>query len=164
MSSVGDRPAGRPVAAAIYNPISEEMFTAAHGRGAHMNGTRLSVSAKADLENSRLLTGRDMIQDPRWPTPWPALTVESRASIAYRMALVAKGDFDAMLSLTDKSDWDVAAGDLIVAEAGGRVTTRDGEQPRYNQPRPIQQGVLCAGPALHERLLQRLTEYPATDA
>ena len=75
--------------------------------------------------------------------------MESRASIAYRMALVAKGEFDAMISLSDKSDWDLAAGDLIVREAGGCVTSQTGETLRYNQTRPVQQGVICAGPALH---------------
>ena len=107
-----------------------------------------------------MLAGRDFIDDPRWPTPWPNLTVESRASIAFRMALVARGDFDAMISLTDKSDWDLAAGDLIVREAGGRATSQTGEMLRYNQTRPVQQGVICAGPALHQRLLERLREFP----
>jgi len=152
---------GRPVAAAIFNPITDEMFAAATGEGATGNGAALAVSTKPDLPHSRLLTGRDLIDDPRWPTPWPPLTVESRASIAYRMGLVARGDFDAMVSLTDKSDWDLAAGDLIVREAGGRVTSQTGETLRYNQTKPVQQGVICAGPALHERLLERLREFPA---
>jgi myo-inositol-1(or 4)-monophosphatase len=151
---------GRPVAAAIYNPITDEMFAGAAGQGSHVNGVPLKVSAKSDLEHSRLLAGRDFIDDPRWPTPWPPLTVESRASIAYRMALVARGDFDAMVSLSDKSDWDLAAGDLIVREAGGRVTSQDGATLLYNQPRPVQQGVISAGPALHARLLERLREFP----
>jgi myo-inositol-1(or 4)-monophosphatase len=154
---------GRPVAAAIYNPISEEMFSGAAGQGAHVNGKRLRVTAKVQLEHIRLFVGRDVIEDPGWPTPWPPMTVEARASIAYRMALVAKGEFDAMISLSDKSDWDVAAGDLIVHEAGGRVTAIDGQGLRYNQPRPVQKGVVCANPALHDRLLQRLREYPAAE-
>ena len=152
--------AARPVAAAIFNPITDEMFAAVLGEGATVNGAPLQVSAKSEFDGSRMLTGRDFIDDPRWPTPWPKLTVESRASIAYRMALVARGDFDAMISLTDKSDWDLAAGDLIVREAGGRVTSQTGEMLRYNQPRPVQQGVISAGPALHQRLLERLREFP----
>ena len=151
---------GRPVAAAIYNPITEEMFTGVAARGAQVNGATMTVSAKSAIEGSRLFAGRDLINDPRWSTPWPPLTVESRASIAYRMALVAKGEFDAMISLSDKSDWDLAAGDLIVREAGGRVTSQTGEMLRYNQTRPLQKGVVCAGPVLHERLLERLRELP----
>lgn len=154
---------GRPVAAAIYNPITEEMFAAVIGEGATVNGAPLQVSTKSDFEGSRMLAGRDFIDDPRWPTPWPKLIVESRASIAFRMALVARGDFDAMVSLTDKSDWDLAAGDLIVREAGGHVTSQTGEMLRYNQTRPVQQGVVCAGPALHQRLLERLREFPLAE-
>jgi myo-inositol-1(or 4)-monophosphatase len=155
---------GRPVAAAVYNPITEEMFEAAAGRGSHTSGAPLKVSAKSDFAHSRLLAGRDFVDDPHWRTPWPPLTVESRSSIAYRMGLVARGDFDAMISLSDKSDWDLAAGDLIVREAGGRVSSQSGETLRYNQPRPVQSGVVCAGPALHERLLERLRELPAIDS
>jgi myo-inositol-1(or 4)-monophosphatase len=147
---------GRPVAAAIYNPMTEEMYAAALAAGSTMNGIRLMVSGKSDFEGSRLLASRDFLEDRRWPTPWPKLTVESRASIAYRMALVARGAFDAMVSLTDKSDWDLAAGDLIVREAGGLVTSQAGEMLRYNQARPVQKGVVCAGPRLHGRLLERL--------
>lgn len=155
---------GRPVAAAIHNPITEEMFAGVAGHGAQMNGVTLKVSAKSEIEGSRLFAGRDLIDDPRWPTPWPPLTIESRASIAYRMALVAKGEFDAMISLSDKSDWDLAAGDLIVCEAGGRVTSQTGEMLRYNQARPLQQGVVAAGPTLHNRLLERLRELPMDEA
>ena len=154
---------GRPVAAAIYNPITDEMFAGAEGQGSRVNGAPLNVSAKSEFEGSRLLAGRDLIEDPRWPTPWPPLTVESRASIAYRMGLVAKGEFDAMISLSDKSDWDLAAGDLIVREAGGRVTSQAGATLRYNQARPVQKGVICAGPALHDRLLERLREFPVPE-
>jgi len=155
---------GRPVTAAIYNPITDEMFAGAAGQGSDVNGVPLKVSSKSGFEESRLLAGRDFIDDPRWPTPWPPLTVESRASIAYRMGLVARGDFDAMVSLSDKSDWDLAAGDLIVREAGGRVTSQTGEMLRYNQARPVQKGVICAGPALHDRLLERLREFPVHES
>jgi myo-inositol-1(or 4)-monophosphatase len=151
----------RPVAAAIYNPITDEMFAGAKGQGSQVNGMALKVSGKAELAHSRLLAGRDFIDDPGWPTPWPPLTVESRASIAYRMGLVAKAEFDAMVSLSDKSDWDLAAGDLIVHEAGGRVTSQTGEMLRYNQVRPVQKGVISAGPAFHALLLERLRELPS---
>ncbi len=149
---------GRPVAAAIYNPIAEEMFEATEGLGARLNGGPIRVSAAQEFEGSRILATRVLIESSRWPTPWPALTVETRASIAYRMALVAKGEFDAMISLSTKSDWDLAAGDLIVHEAGGQVTAQDGTKLVYNKAEPEQHGVICAGPALHERLLSRLRE------
>jgi myo-inositol-1(or 4)-monophosphatase len=63
-----------------------------------------------------------------------------------------------MVSLTHKSDWDIAAADLIVSEAGGLTTTRDGKELLYNGEKPDHPNVICAGPALHARLLQRMHE------
>src|SRR5262249_6266922 len=96
----------------------------------------------------------------QWTVPWPgSMTAETRASAAYRMALVSVGEFDAMLSLSQKSDWDLAAGDLVVEEAGGKVSDRDGALLIYNREKPVHGSVLCAGPALHARLLSRLREH-----
>ena len=150
---------GRPVAAGIYNPLTEEMFEAAASHGAKKNSEPIGVSSKGDFALARLLASRSFIDDRDWATPWPAeMTVETRASIAYRMALVAAGEFDAMISLSGKGDWDVAAADLIVSEAGGRVTTGTGAMLSYNHPVPAQESVICANPALHGRLLERLKE------
>jgi myo-inositol-1(or 4)-monophosphatase len=151
--------AGRPVSAAIYNPMTDEMFEATAGEGARLNGRPIHVSAKADFDGAKLLASRPLIACGRWSTPWPeSLLVNTRASVAYRMALVAAGEYDAMISLTAKSDWDVAAADLVVSEAGGMVTTDRNQPLVYNRRVPQQQSVICAGPALHEKLLERLKE------
>ncbi len=98
----------------------------------------------------------------RWANPWPAsVASETRASAAYRMALVASGEFDATISLTQKSDWDLAAGDLIVHEAGGVVTTRESDVLIYNRKSVVHDSLICAGPQLHKMLLSRLHDYPA---
>ncbi len=151
--------AGRPVSAAIYNPITEEMYDAAYGSGARLNGDPISVSEKDTLDGCRILAPRVYFESSRWKNPWPtSMQIESRSSIAYRLALVAGGRFDAVLSLTAKNDWDLAAGDLLLNEAGGRVTAPSGETLTYNNPQPLQRGVLSAGPALHAKLKQRLQE------
>jgi myo-inositol-1(or 4)-monophosphatase len=151
---------GRPVAGAIYNPLTEEMFEATESHGAKRNGERIHVGSRDGFEHARLLASRSFIEDRYWMTPWPAkMTVETRSSIAYRMALVAAGEFDGMVSLSEKSDWDLAAADLLVHEAGGRVTTGTGTILRYNNPKPAQESVICANPALHEKLLVRLKEH-----
>lgn len=146
---------GRPAAAAIFNPMTDQLFLAAHGDGATLNGARISVSATAILEGSRMLVAKDVIGHPAWPQSWPVLTAASRASIAYRMALVARGEFDSMMSLSSKYEWDIAAGDLIVREAGGRVTSHTGAELIYNQPAPRLRSVICAGLAMHEAILER---------
>jgi myo-inositol-1(or 4)-monophosphatase len=101
-----------------------------------------------------------MFAHPAWSTPpntpWPDMQIETRNSIAYRMALVAAGMFDAALVLSAKHDWDMAAGDLIVREAGGRVSTHDGSDLHFGGVVPIQRSMVCAGPALHQLLIERL--------
>jgi len=150
---------GRPVAGSVYNPITEEMYEAAKGKGATRNGQPIRVSAQSGFENMRLLAEKKLSDPERWAVPWPQSMVhETRASVAYRMVLVAAGEYDAVVSLTHKSDWDIAAADLIVSEAGGVTTTRDGKQLLYNGVKPDHPSLICAGPALHARLLQRMHE------
>jgi myo-inositol-1(or 4)-monophosphatase len=146
---------GAPVAAAIYNPITEELFAAARGAGATLNGAPIRVSERSDLEGCRMLVARDVITHPAWPTPWPPMDIGKRASIAYRMALTANGTYDAMMALSSKHEWDSAAGTLIVQEAGGLATAHSGAALAYNQPTPNHRSLICAGPALHAAILER---------
>lgn len=152
---------GRPEQGVVYNPIMEECFAASRGLGATLNGAAIHVSACAAIENCRMLapkaTFEHAIGSTPPNTPWPPMHVETRNSIAYRMALVAAGQFDATLALSAKHDWDLAAGDLIVEEAGGRVTDHNGAQLIYNGAVPIQRSVLCAGPPLHALVLEKLS-------
>jgi myo-inositol-1(or 4)-monophosphatase len=151
---------GRPVAASIYNPITDEMYEAAAGQGARKNGVQIQVSAQDQFAGARFLATRGFFTPSHWTSPWPeGIEIETRSSIAYRMALVAEGTFDAMISLSQKSDWDLAAADLIVQEAGGRVTTAEDSKLLYNRETPLQGSVLCAPPRLHERLIARLKQY-----
>ena len=151
---------GRPVVGAVYNPISDEMFDASKGGGARKNGITIQVSTRSGFDGARILAERKVMEPARWANPWPeSLTSETRASAAYRMALVAAGEFDAMISLSPKSDWDVAAGDLLVHEAGGLVTTREADLLIYNRERTEHGSVICAGPQLHRRILARLHDF-----
>jgi myo-inositol-1(or 4)-monophosphatase len=88
------------------------------------------------------------------------MEIETRGSIAYRLALVANGSFDAMLALSAKRDWDLAAGDLIVREAGGLVTTHTGAPMRYNGSETLQPSVVAAGADLHPLLIDRVRNIP----
>ncbi len=149
---------GRPIAAVVYNPITEEFFSANAGHGAFHNGVAIRVSGRQSIAHCRMLAPRSSFELPS-RAAWPEMHVEQRNSIAYRLALVASGEFDAMLSLTAKHDWDLAAGDLILNEAGGRFTDHRGAALRYNQAVPIQGPVVGAGLPLHGLLLDRLREF-----
>jgi myo-inositol-1(or 4)-monophosphatase len=151
---------GRPVSGAVYNPITGEMFEAAKDMGAFKNGVRIHVSTRSSFDGASILAEKKLMEPARWANPWPASTTsETRASAAYRMALVASGEFDATISLTKKADWDLAAGDLIVHEAGGVVTTRESDALLYNRESVVHSSVICAGPQLHSMILARLHDY-----
>jgi myo-inositol-1(or 4)-monophosphatase len=153
---------GWPLVAAVYNPISGECFTAIKGDSAKLNGNPIHVTARKKLEDCRMLGPKDTFEHPGWKIapriPWPPMHVETRNSVAYRLALVACGSFDATVALSAKHDWDLAASDLIVQEAGGCVTTHTGAAMRYNGVEPLQPSVIAAGPALHAQILERVRD------
>jgi myo-inositol-1(or 4)-monophosphatase len=146
-----------PVAGAVYNPITDESYTAAKGEGARLNGTPIHVTGTNHLDNARLLASRATLTSPRWQT-WPEMYVENPNSIAYRVALVAAGKFDAAITMAAIHDWDLAAADLILSEAGGVISSVEGVTPVYNQDTLVQPSVLAAGPALHAVLRARLDQ------
>jgi len=121
------------LAAVIYNPVQDELFTATRGDGAFLNGRRISVSGRAPLKNSLLGTGfpYDCASDPannfdNFITFQKAARGIRRAgAAALDLAYVAAGRLDGFWELKLKA-WDVAAGVLLVREAGGTVTTFDG--------------------------------------
>lgn len=144
---------GRPVLAAVYNPSADAYYQAVAGGGATLSGTPIRVDDREDISGSRLAIGSKLLKRDIWPEPWPAVETRWVNSIAYRMALVSSGDFHGVMSLSGKNDWDIAAADLLVQEAGGLVTTRRGDAFTYNLETPRKDSVLAAGPALHGLLL-----------
>jgi len=78
--------------------------------------------------------------------------VQNRNSVAYRIVLVADGSADATVSLTCKRDWDLAAADVILHEAGGRLTDTRGATLIYNKPVTLQDNLVAANPALHAQI------------
>ncbi|HEX2594350.1 MAG TPA: 3'(2'),5'-bisphosphate nucleotidase CysQ [Rhizomicrobium sp.] len=152
---------GRPVAGTVFNPILDEMYAARAGHGAALNGAPIHVSAHMMVEGCRMVADAPMFRHPAWNNPpnrpWPEdMHIENRNSIAYRLALVADGQWDAMMALSSKREWDIAAGDLILTEAGGVVTTHEGTPLRYNCRETLLPSILGANPALHARLLERV--------
>lgn len=152
---------GIPIAGVVYNPILDEVFEASAGDGAFLNGQRLRVSATDSVETARLIGKRGFYADKRWPRPWPeTMRLEHRNALAYRLALVSQGGFDGVLALGPKHEWDIAAGAVLVAEAGGVISDPWGRPHRYNQPDPRLPGVVASGPALHPLLIERVRFMP----
>lgn len=146
---------GRPVAAVVYNPVDDLLYEATEGGGAFLNGDRIDVSRREALEGSLLLASASLLRKKLWTTPWPVVETLWVSSVAYRLALVASGNADATLSLTHKSDWDLAAADLILREAGGRVTDHLGRGLIYNRQSTRQLSLVAATPAIHAAIVAR---------
>jgi myo-inositol-1(or 4)-monophosphatase len=134
-ASIGLELDGDLVAGVIYNPVYDELFTATRGGGAHLNGRRLSVSPRAPLKNSLLGTGfpYDCATDPAnnfanfIAFQKGARGIRRAGAAALDLAYVAAGRLDGFWELKLKP-WDVAAGVLLVREAGGTVTNFAGSR------------------------------------
>jgi myo-inositol-1(or 4)-monophosphatase len=131
--SIAAREAGRIVAGVIWDPLRDELYTAERGGGAFRNGLRLSVSARPGIDGAFLATGfpfrsRDRID--LYLALFKAVFLRARGirragSAALDLAQVAAGVFDGFFEF-HLAPWDVAAGALLIEEAGGRVTDFDG--------------------------------------
>jgi myo-inositol-1(or 4)-monophosphatase len=152
--SVAVAEAGRPTAGVIYNAALEETYEAAEGGGAFLNGAPIHCSTVTDLETCAMLADPALFADG-WEEPWPSMRVERRNAIAYRMALVAAGTFDAAIAMGDKNDWDIAAGLVIAAEAGAVSTDHKGRNLPLNSPTAKNASLICTAPALHPLILAR---------
>ncbi len=147
---------GRVVAGVVLLPALDRTYLAATGAGATMNGEAIAVSARADLDDARVLANAAQLDPRHWRGDAPRLERHMRPSLAYRLCLAAEGRFDAMLTFRDAWEWDVAAGDLIARESGAVVTDRTGAPAVYNNPHPQVPGLIVAGPALHAAILARV--------
>jgi myo-inositol-1(or 4)-monophosphatase len=148
---------GQVVAGVVYLPLRDKLYSAARGAGATLNGAPLTVSDRTAPEGATVLAARPNFDPVHWGGTAPGLDRHFRSSLAYRLALTAEGRFDAMLTLRDSWEWDIAAGCLIVTEAGGQTTDRDGAPLTFNSPQAHTPGVLAANPRLHAALRAGLT-------
>lgn len=150
---------GEAIAGAVYNPATGELFDAAKGDGARLNGEPISVTDRRQLEGASFLGSAGLFRPNRWKEPWPRIHVRWVSSIAYRMALIGAGRADATMSLGTYADWDLAAATLIVEEAGGKATDASGATFRFNQPVPYHAGMVAAGPTIHAQTIARLRDH-----
>lgn len=123
---------GEVVLAGVYNPETKECFHAVKGGGAFLNNQPIQCR-QAFHPPAVLLASRSEFQRGEWAS-FSANDVKVVGSIAYKLALVAAGYADATFSLGPKSEWDIAAGVLLVTESGGIASTRDGKPFQFNQP------------------------------
>ena len=158
--SIGLQRAGDMVAGVIYNPMNDELFTAERGRGAYLNDRRLRVAGRRDILDTVIACGvphrgrGDLARFRR-----ELALVQDKCSGIRRfgvasldLAFVAAGRFDGFWE-RDLAPWDIAAGIVIVREAGGRIGELDGKGD------PMKTGnILAANDTVYEQIQAELNK------
>jgi len=143
---------GRPVIGAILAPMQDAFYFAAAGEGTTLNGAAVAASDGADLDGIHAAGPKPMLE--RLAKAAPGLVTEPKVfSLALRIARVAAGTLDLSFASSNSHDWDLAAADLLVHEAGGALTTFAGQQLIYNRAEPLHGALVAAGRARHEAFL-----------
>lgn len=146
---------GRIIAGVVLLPLRNKLYTAAYGMGATLNSAPISPSKASSLDASEILAARPTMEAKHWKQT-PRFSRSHRPSLAYRLSLVADGSFDGMLTLRPTWEWDVAAGTIILEEAGAVVSDKNGNPLRYNNHDPRLAGVVAGNVKLHEQVTQAL--------
>jgi myo-inositol-1(or 4)-monophosphatase len=147
---------GTITAAVIFLPLLDKLYAAALGAGATLNGAPIRSSSEQNLSDACVLAARPSMDAHHWQGAIPDFKRAYRPSLAYRLGLVAEGRFDGMLTLRKSWEWDIAAGALVVAEAGGACTDRTGAPLRFNNADPRLNGVVAGGRSVQAQMLASL--------
>jgi myo-inositol-1(or 4)-monophosphatase len=143
---------GRPAVAAIYVPADDDLYVAVSGEGATRNGNRIASTPGSNLAGARVAGPKTMLE--RLTKIDPGTIHEPKIhSLALRLTRVAEGRIDAAFASVNAYDWDLAAADLLVHEAGGAMTNFSGETLVYNLHDPVHGAVLAAGRDRHASML-----------
>lgn len=143
----------RPVVGVVHAPALGETYLAVKNSGAWMNGQPIACSARKKLDASALVAGPLSMATELRGVGLEFDLLPKIPSLALRIVKVASGVFDAGLVSANSHDWDIAAADLILAEAGGRLTSLYGRELLYNRS-TTQHGELIAGP---QQLLNQIS-------
>ena len=159
-TSIAYEVGGEIIVGVVYNPIMDELFFARKGDGSFLNGERLEVSTIEEIKQALLVTGfpYDVVTNPNNNlNHWTAFIMRAQAlrrdgSAGLNLSYVAAGRFDGFWEMR-LSPWDMAAGVLIVREAGGTVTSLSGETFSL-----FSGGVLASNGLIHEQMLDVIRE------
>ncbi len=148
-----------PLLAAVFVPASDEFFFATRGRGARRNDVALSASPGAELDFSRVAGPKPLVE--RLSRSSEEVVLHPRiGSLALRLCRVAQGSLDAAFAGGQSRDWDLAAANLIVQEAGGRMTALSGDAIEYNRREVVHGILVAAGQDRHARIVEHFRNRP----
>ena len=148
-----------PVLGAVYAPATNEFFSAVRGGGATCNGHTIRVGDGKVFDVARMAGPKYLIERLMRTSidiaPHPRI-----GSLALRLCRVADGGLDIAFAGGHCRDWDIAAADLIVSEAGGRLTLLAGEAIRYNRKDVTHDNLVAAGRDRHHEIVTRFRDDP----
>ncbi|HFS85114.1 MAG TPA: inositol monophosphatase [Epsilonproteobacteria bacterium] len=161
--SIGVWEKGEPTLAVVYNPILDELFWAEKGKGAYLGETKLQVSEQAQLQSALIATGfpyakADAGPEYRWVIECmtrilPYIQdIRRLGAAAPDLCYLAQGKTEAFYEI-DLKPWDVAAGILILREAGGKVSNVKGEPYNFDD-----KSIVASNGHVHTQLLDKLVE------
>jgi myo-inositol-1(or 4)-monophosphatase len=135
---------GKPILGVVHAPACNATYTALLGGGAQRNGVAIAASMKTSLATARIAGPKPMLDAlARLEAFEPT---EKIPSLALRLVRIADGTIDAGLVSPDARDWDIAAADLVLSEAGGTLSGGTGQPVIYNRETPVH-GMLVASSA-----------------
>ena len=136
----------QPIMGVLYNPVTEELFTAERGKGAFLNGDQIYCVSKVSVEEMVILNSRSETRRGLWQ-PYKDVFKELRpiGRVAYKLGLTAAGKADIFASLRPKNEWDICAGHCIISEAGGKLINLNGNNVIFNQEKTLIEPGLIAG-------------------
>jgi len=140
---------GRAVAGGIFSPADGRRVIGSRETGVTSNGQPCRLARRQDLAGCLVLSSRSETRRGEWERFREApFTIRPTGSVAYKLGRVAAGLADATWTLVPKHEWDVAAGAALVRAAGGDVCTLAGEEPVFNRPDPVFDGLIAAAAGL----------------
>jgi myo-inositol-1(or 4)-monophosphatase len=135
-----------PVLGVLFNPVTNELFSAVKNNGAFLNDQRIHCTDIANINDMVILNSRSETRRGLWQ-PYNDNFKELKAvgSVAYKLGLTAAGKADIFASLRPKNEWDICAGHCIIREAEGDLRTLNGDPVQYNQLKTLIEPGIVAG-------------------
>lgn len=153
---------GLPIFGAIFNPVTDEMFTAEKGKGLFLNGEKTAVTTRAEFAGSLVEASRSERKRGEFEPFEETLKLLTMGSIAYKLARTAAGMADATWSRGPKHEWDICAGVLLIEEGGGRCVDLDDAPFVFNKSFPKVNGIIADNGLLHTAVIEALAPYRAS--
>lgn len=147
---------GHPVVAAIYNPSTDELFSAIRGEGLRLNHKPVDPPDATTRELPVIVLSPWELQIGRFTTLDSMTQHRPMLSIAWSLALMACGHIDAVATFEPENEWDVAAAVLLINEAGGTITDGSGQALTFNRPTPRYRGIIATSPCCPASLRREL--------